>query len=69
MPLLLASTSPRRRELLALLGVPFNVVAPSFEEQLVTDRSAVEQVTSFALAKAQSVARYEPETIVLGSDT
>lgn len=69
MPLILASTSPRRRELLTLLGVPFKVVDPSFEEQLVTDRSAVEQVTSFALAKAQSVARYEPETIVLGSDT
>jgi septum formation protein len=69
MSLILASTSPRRRELLALLGVPFNVVAPSFEEQLVTDRSAVEQVTSFSLAKAQSVSRYEPETIVLGSDT
>ena len=69
MSLILASTSPRRRELLALLGVPFNVVAPSFEEQLVTDRSAVEQVTSFALAKAQSVAGHEPEAIVLGSDT
>jgi septum formation protein len=69
MPLILASTSPRRRELLALLGIPFDVKSPSFEEQLVVDRPASEQVQSFAQGKAQSVARQEPEAIVLGSDT
>jgi septum formation protein len=69
MPLILASTSPRRRELLALLGIPFDVKSPSFEEQLVVDRPAIEQVQSFAQGKAQSVARQEPEAIVLGSDT
>ena len=69
MSLILASTSPRRRELLALLGIPFDVEGPSFEERLVADRSAIQQVMSFALAKAQSVARHEPEAIVLGSDT
>ena len=69
MPLILASTSPRRRELLALLGVPFDVKSPSFEERLEVDRPAIEQVQSFAQGKAQSVARQEPEAIVLGSDT
>jgi len=69
MPLILASTSPRRRELLALLGIPFDVKSPSFEEQLVVDRPAIEQVQSFAQGKARSVARQEPEAIVLGSDT
>ena len=69
MSLILASTSPRRRELLALLGIPFHIKDPSFEERLVADRSATQQVMSFALAKAQSVARHEPEAIVLGSDT
>ena len=69
MSLILASTSPRRRELLALLGIPFETRTPSFEEQLVNDRSAIEQVQSFAQGKAQSVARHEPEAIVLGSDT
>lgn len=69
MSLILASTSPRRRELLALLGIPFEVKGPSFEERLVADRSATQQVMSFALAKAQSVGRHEPEAIVLGSDT
>jgi septum formation protein len=69
MSLILASTSPRRHELLALLGIPFDVKAPSFEEQLVPDRSAIEQVQEFARGKAQSVVRQEPRAIVLGSDT
>lgn len=69
MSLILASTSPRRCELLALLGIPFDVKNPSYEERLVVDRAAIEQVQSFAQGKAQSVARQEPEAIVLGSDT
>ena len=69
MSLILASTSPRRRELLALLGIPFDVKSPSFEERLMSDRPAIQQVMSFAQGKAQSVAKQEPEAIVLGSDT
>ena len=69
MSLILASTSPRRRELLALLGIPFDVKRPSFEERLVAARPAIEQVQSFAQGKARSVARQEPEAIVMGSDT
>ena len=69
MTLILASTSPRRRELLALLGIPFDVKVPSFEERLVVDCPAIEQVQSFAQGKAQSVARQEPAAIVLGGDT
>ncbi|MEO8338865.1 MAG: Maf family protein [Nitrospirota bacterium] len=69
MALLLASTSPRRRELLGLLGIPFDVKSPTFEERLMADRPAIEQVQSFAQGKAQSVSKQEPEAIVLGSDT
>jgi septum formation protein len=69
MPIILASTSPRRHELLALLGIPFNVKNPSFDERLEVGRLAIEQVQSFAQGKAQSVARQESEAIVLGSDT
>ncbi len=69
MPLILASTSPRRRELLALLGIPFDITLPSYEERLMPDRTVIEQVQFFAQGKAQSVARQEPEAIVLGSDT
>jgi septum formation protein len=69
MSLILASTSPRRRELLALLGIPFEVKGPSFEERLVADRSAIEQAELFAQSKARSVARVEQDALVLGCDT
>jgi septum formation protein len=69
MPLILASTSPRRHELLALLGIPFTIKHPSFEERLEVGRPVIEQVRAFARGKAQSVAKEEPEAIVLGSDT
>ncbi len=68
-PLLLASTSPRRRELLALLGVPFDVVEPQFEERLVPGLSPAELVKDFAAGKARSCAERHPEAWVLGSDT
>lgn len=69
MPLILASTSPRRRELLALLGIPFDVKSPSFEERLIAGRPVIEQVQAFARGKAQSIAWQEREAMVLGSDT
>lgn len=69
MSLILASTSPRRRELLALLGIPFDVQSPSFEERLEPGRTASEQVQDFAQGKARSVAQQRPEAVVLGSDT
>jgi septum formation protein len=69
MRLILASTSPRRREILALLGLPFEVIAPEFEEQPLSDRPVEHEVLSFALGKARSVARQHPGSIVVGSDT
>jgi septum formation protein len=69
MRLILASTSPRRREILALLGLPFDVIPPDFEETLSSLRSIEEEVIEFALGKAQSVARQNPQAIVIGSDT
>ncbi len=69
MTLILASTSPRRREILALLGLPFEVVAPPFEEQISPVLSIVDEVRAFAVGKARSVASEHPESIVIGSDT
>jgi nucleoside triphosphate pyrophosphatase len=69
MQLVLASTSPRRHELLALLGLSFDVCSPSFEEQLIAGLSPREQVTRFALEKARSVASERPRDLVLGCDT
>jgi septum formation protein len=69
MRLVLASTSPRRREILALLGVPFDAITPEFEERLSPDLSTEEQVLAFALGKARSVAHRTAHTVVIGSDT
>ena len=69
MRLVLASTSPRRRQILALVGVPFEVIAPEFEERISAQLPADQEVLEFALGKAQSVATKYPESIVIGSDT
>ena len=69
MRLILASTSPRRKELLALLQIPFEVVAPSFVEQLRSDLSPSEQAGRFASGKARSCLYRFPTDLVLGSDT
>ena len=69
MRLVLASTSPRRRQILALLGVPFEVIAPEFEEQISSHLPADQEVVELALGKAQSVATKYPRSIVIGSDT
>ena len=69
MQLILASTSPRRRELLALLGIPFEIVAPIFEEQPQPGLAPILQVERFAREKARSIAVIRPADLVLGSDT
>ena len=61
-PLLLASTSPRRREILELLRVPFEVVAPDYEE---TEDDPV----AHAVGKARSVLAAADGRPVLGCDT
>lgn len=69
MRLVLASTSPRRRELLSLLGIPFEVRNPICEERLVPGRSADDLAAHFAQSKADSVAQQDPDALVLASDT
>lgn len=69
MSLILASTSPRRHEILALLGLRFEIIAPEFEERPVSNRAIVDEVLDFAVGKARSVAEYHPASMVVGSDT
>ena len=69
MSIILASTSPRRSELLALLGIAFEIVPPTAEEIRSPDLSPREQAKQFALDKALSVARRHPDDLVLGGDT
>jgi septum formation protein len=69
MRIILASTSPRRREIMALLGLAFEVIAPEFDELPLSERPIVEEVLDFALGKARSVASDHPKSMVVGSDT
>ena len=69
MRLILASTSPRRREILSLLGLPFDAIAPEFDETVSAHLSIEDEVLDFAVGKARSVAVHHPEAIVIGSDT
>jgi len=68
-PLLLASTSPQRRSILEQLGVPFEVVAPSYDENDPPDADPVDLVRRHALGKARSAAAEAGDRPVLGVDT
>ena len=68
-PILLASTSPQRRAILEQLGIPFEVVAPEYEEHDPPDVDPVELVREHARGKASSVAHLAGERPVLGVDT
>jgi septum formation protein len=61
-PLILASTSPRRRAILAQLSIPFEAVVPEYEE-------ALEDPVAHALGKARSVLARADVRPVLGCDT
>jgi len=68
-PLLLASTSPQRRAILDQLGLPFDVVAPRYEEHDPPDADPVSLVREHARAKARSVVGEAGDRPVLGVDT
>lgn len=68
-PLLLASTSPQRRAILEQLRIPFDVVAPRYEEHDPPEADAPELVREHARAKARSVADAAAGRPVLGVDT
>ena len=68
-PILLASTSPQRRLILAQLGIPFDVVPPRYEEHEEPGREPVEVAKCHARGKARSVAGEAGDRPVLGVDT
>lgn len=67
--IVLASGSPRRKEILELLGLDFEIVESLFDEDLVQTDDPVELVEELALQKAQSVAEKYPDAIIIGGDT
>ncbi len=68
MQLILASASPRRRELLSLFGLPFAVRAADIDETMDPEKSPFDEVARVSRAKALRVAR-EEDDVVVAADT
>ena len=68
-PLFLASTSPRRAEILRAVGWPFEKLAANIDETRAAGEDAVAYVERLAEAKAEAVAVRLASGLVLGADT
>ena len=72
---ILASQSPRRRELIQLLGLPFRVMVADADEDSITDPDPAANVVKTARLKSSLIATqlkdqsFAPETIILAADT
>lgn len=69
MRLILASASPRRRELLAQAGVRFDVLPAHIDETRWPGEDPASYVQRLALEKARAIHAVHPEALVLGADT
>jgi septum formation protein len=69
MRLILASSSPRRKEILSLLGLPFDVVSSEVREIFKPGRLPADEAGHWAIEKARAVHRRYPDAVVIGSDT
>lgn len=68
-PVVLASASPRRQELLKQLFSEFEVIPADLDEDALTVKDPWETAKRLALAKAKAVAVQRPDALVIGSDT
>jgi len=69
--IILASASPRRRQLMSEAGYEFTVVPPEVDESAYETENIdpIEYVKRLALAKAKSVACKHPDSVIIGADT
>jgi septum formation protein len=67
--LILASVSPRRKELLSQAGFKFKVIASAFDETSAEVEDPEKLAQQLAFSKAEQVAQQFPESLVLGADT
>ena len=68
-PVILASQSPRRRELLEKTGIPFSIIVRDTEELKEASMPPQELCLHNASAKAEAVFREHPDSTVIGADT
>lgn len=67
--LILASSSPRRRELLSQLGLTFDVYSPDIDESVLAGENVAQYVERLACAKAEAVLARFPDALVIAADT
>lgn len=67
--IILASTSPRRKELFEKLRIPFTIEASDYEEDMGLKMSPVKLVKVLSAGKAMAVAKKHKEGIIIGADT
>ena len=68
-PIILASTSPRRKELLQQIGVKFEIVPSHVSEDIDKALSPRKAVRALAEQKANTIATVRPEALVIAADT
>ena len=68
-PILLASGSPRRKELLTLLDIPFKTFSTDIDESIPPELDAVEAVEQLAFRKANAAFLTHKDQVVIGCDT
>lgn len=66
---ILASASPRRRELLKLIFDDFDIIVPRVEEIVPSDVAVLKHAEYLSLIKCSAVAKEHPDSIVIGADT
>ncbi|HWR21996.1 MAG TPA: Maf family protein [Feifaniaceae bacterium] len=69
MRIILASQSPRRRELMRMLNIPYEAIVSDVEEDVPEQIAPGELVEALALQKARAVFAQHPEACVIGADT
>jgi septum formation protein len=67
--LILASGSPRRKELLAQIVKEFEVIPSSYEEDMTLSKTPEELALHLSLGKAEDIAKKFPDAIILAADT
>ena len=68
-PIVLASGSPRRKQLLEMLRIPFRVIPPDVDEHVLAGEQADAYVTRLSRVKAQAVVSRAPGEVILAADT
>ncbi len=68
-PIILASNSPRRKDLLELIDLPFKVISSSVHEDFNIELKPIEFAKHYANLKALDVAKKYPDHLVIGADT